>query len=88
MGKSLYQFCIEHERDELLRQWDAEKNGGKTPDDVSSGSSAMAWWRCDRGHSFPMRVDTRAGVQHSGCPVCAGNCRRRAHYGQTEKVMH
>ena len=150
MGKSLREFCAENGRDELLRQWDTEKNGGKTPDDVSSGSSAMAWWRCDKGHSFPMRiafrttreqgcpycagrrvltgfndlaaiapdvaaewhptlngelrpemimagssryvwwqcpqghvwrarVDTRTGAQHSGCPVCAGNCRRRPH---------
>ena len=45
MGKSLREFCAENGRDELLRQWDTEKNGGKTPDDVSSGSSAMAWWR-------------------------------------------
>ena len=59
MGKSLREFCAENGRNELLRQWDAEKNGGKTPDDVSSGSSAMAWWRCDRGHSFPMRVAFR-----------------------------
>ena len=150
MGKSLREFCAENGRDELLRQWDTEKNGGKTPDDVSSGSSAMAWWRCDKGHSFPMRiafrttreqgcpycagrrvlagfndlaavapdvaaewhptlngelrpemimagssryvwwqcpqghvwrarVDTRTGAQHSGCPVCAGNCRSRPH---------
>gem|GEM_PF-6123003 len=27
--------------------------------DVSSGSSAMAWWRCDKGHSFPMRIAFR-----------------------------
>ena len=32
MGKSLREFCAENGRDELLRQWDTEKNGGKTPD--------------------------------------------------------
>ena len=26
MGKSLREFCTENGRDELLRQWDAEKN--------------------------------------------------------------
>lgn len=31
MGKSLREFCAENGRDELLRQWDTEKNGGKTP---------------------------------------------------------
>ena len=149
-GESLREFCEENGRRELLRQWATEKNGGKTPDGVFCGSSAMTWWRCDKGHSFSMRaafhttheqrcpyctrckvlmgdndlatvapdvaaewhptlngeltpemvmagssryiwwqcpqghvwrarVDTRAGVQHSGCPVCAGNCRTRAH---------
>ena len=62
MGKSLREFCAENGRDELLRQWDTEKNGGKTPDDVSSGSSAMAWWRCDKGHSFPMRIALQAST--------------------------
>lgn len=67
MGKSLREFCAENGRDELLRQWDTEKNGGKTPDDVSSGSSAMAWWRCDKGHSFPMRIAFRT-TREQGCP--------------------
>ena len=71
MGKSLREFCAENGRDELLRQWDTEKNGGKTPDDVSSGSSAMAWWRCDKGHSFPMRIAFRT-TREQGCPYCAG----------------
>ena len=66
MGKSLREFCAENGRDELLRQWDTEKNGGKTPDDVSSGSSAMAWWRCDKGHSFPMRIAFRT-TREQGC---------------------
>lgn len=65
------EFCAENGRDELLRQWDTEKNGGKTPDDASSGSSAMAWWRCDKGHSFPMRIAFRT-TREQGCPYCAG----------------
>lgn len=71
MGKSLREFCTENGRDELLRQWDTEKNGGKTPDDVSRGSSAMIWWRCARGHSFPMRVALRT-AREQGCPYCSG----------------
>ena len=38
MKMSLRQYCIEHGRDTLLREWDAEKNGGLTPSDVSFGS--------------------------------------------------
>ena len=74
MGKSLREFCAENGRDELLRQWDTEKNGGKTPDDVSSGSSAMAWWRCDKGHSFPMRIAFRT-TREQGLPLTAAGRR-------------
>ena len=53
-GKSLHEFCTENGRDELLRQWDTEKNGGKTPDDVSMGSHQKVWWKC-------ASVSSRAG---------------------------
>ena len=33
-------------------------------------SSAMTWWRCDKGHSFPMRVAFRTTREQS-CPYCA-----------------
>ena len=69
-GKSLQAFCAESDRGELLREWDAEKNGGKTPSDVSMGSHQKAWWRCSKGHSYCSEVKSR--VQGTGCPVCAG----------------
>ena len=53
-GKSLHEFCPENGRDELLHQGDTEKNGGKTPDDVSMGSHQKAWWKC-------ASVSSRAG---------------------------
>ena len=33
-------------------------------------SSAMTWWRCDKGHSFTMRVAFRTTREQS-CPYCA-----------------
>ena len=45
-GKRLHEFRTENGRDELLRQGDTEKNGGKTPDDVSMGSHQKVWWKC------------------------------------------
>ena len=62
---NFYDYCRQNSRDELLREWDTEKNGGRTPSDVSFGSSAMAWWRCARGHSFPMRVALRTAREYS-----------------------
>ena len=70
MKMSLRQYCIEHGRDTLLREWDAEKNGGLTPSDVSFGSHRMVWWRCPAGHSYDSVVKSR--VLGTGCPICAG----------------
>lgn len=43
MKMSLRQYCIEHGRDTLLREWDAARNGGLTPSDVSFGSHQKVW---------------------------------------------
>lgn len=69
-GKSLQAFCAESGRGELLREWDTEKNSGKTPSDVSMGSHQKVWWLCPKGHSYFSSIASRA--RGSGCPVCAG----------------
>ena len=60
-GKSLHEFCTENGRDELPRQGDTEKNGGKTPSDVSMGSHQKVWWKCAKGRSYCASVSSRAG---------------------------
>ena len=70
MKMSLRQYCIEHGRDPLLREWDAEKNGGLTPSDVSFGSHQKVWWQCSKGHSWQAKVYSRSAG--SGCPYCTG----------------
>ena len=54
----------------LAAEWDVEKNAPLTPQDVTTGSHKLIWWRCPRGHSYRSAVKTRA--QGSGCPYCAG----------------
>ena len=72
MKMSLRQYCIEHGRDTLLREWDAARNGGLTPSDVSFGSHQKVWWQCDKGHAWRAVVNSRTGKQRCGCPICAG----------------
>lgn len=54
----------------LTAEWDVEKNASLTPQDVTTGSHKLIWWRCPKGHSYRSAVKTR--VQGSGCPYCAG----------------
>ena len=72
MKMALRQYCIEHGRDTLLREWDAARNGGLTPSDVSFGSHQKVWWQCSMGHVWKSVIYPRTGAQQCGCPVCAG----------------
>lgn len=69
-GKSLQAFCTESGRNELLREWDAEKNAPLKFADLTVGSHKKVWWHCPAGHSYDSVVKSR--VLGTGCPVCAG----------------
>ena len=52
----------------LVAEWDYEKNGSLTPQQVRYGSGKYVWWRCEKGHEWEARVSNRARGQ--GCPGC------------------
>lgn len=54
----------------LSDEWDVEKNGDLTPDDVTRGSHKKVWWLCKKGHSYQASVYRRAGANGTGCPTC------------------
>jgi hypothetical protein len=61
---------LQTRRPDLAVEWDPELNGAITPRDVVFSSSAKAYWRCTRAHSYRTRIVSRH--EGSGCPVCAG----------------
>lgn len=54
---------------DLIHQWDYEKNT-QDPLQMIAGSTSMAWWICDHGHSWEAVIRYR--VRGNGCPYCAG----------------
>ena len=54
---------------DLMKQWDYEKNE-INPLQMTVGSAAMAWWICDKGHSWEEGIRYR--VRGYGCPYCSG----------------
>lgn len=66
--ESLYTWCMENGRYELLNEWDAEENKGISLQTVSSGSGKVVSWSCNLGHKWKSRViDRKRG---RGCPYC------------------
>ena len=80
MRESLADFCRRTGREELLDEWDSERNLPLTPESVSYGSKRNVWWHCANGHSWQAAVYTRSGSGAS-CPYCNG---RRAIPGETD----
>ena len=56
---------------DIALQWDDEKNGELTPEDVTVGSQKKVWWVCEKGHSWQAPVVKRTN-RKDGCPYCSG----------------
>jgi hypothetical protein len=54
----------------LVKEWVDELNDGPGGL-VAAGSNRRVWWRCDRGHLWQARVQSRTRNGH-GCPYCSG----------------
>ena len=54
---------------ELVKEWNYDKNGTLTPNDVTPGSKKRVWWKCKNGHEWQAVIYSR---KNCGCPVCAG----------------
>ena len=54
----------------LVAEWNYEKNGNLTPEDLIAGSERKIWWKCSQGHEWQTPVKNRASG--SGCLYCAG----------------
>ena len=61
----------------IAGQWHPTMNGTLTPEMVTAGSNRMAWWQCSEGHVWKAVISSRTGPQKCGCPVCAGQIRKR-----------
>ena len=64
---TLQEWC-DNNRQDLLNEWDYNKNT-ITPNDVASGSSKKVWWKCKKGHTWNTRISVRT-KQKSICPIC------------------
>lgn len=57
----------------LVKEWDYDKNGILTPNNITSGCDKKVWWRCEKGHSWQTYVYSRTGKYKTNCPYCSHN---------------
>lgn len=66
--QSLYDWCIENNKQYLLEEWDYEKNE-LTPKDYAPKRQIKVWWKCKRGHSWETTIANRSDKGHM-CKEC------------------
>lgn len=66
---TLYDYCLQTNSTELLKEWDSPQNGDDHPWDMPFGSHKKVWWKCKEGHEWQAIIKSR--VQGCGCPVCS-----------------
>ena len=55
---------------ELALEWNYDKNGNITPEQLSAHSSLSVWWKCrECGHEWKANINARA--RGNGCKKCA-----------------
>ncbi|MBE6005311.1 MAG: hypothetical protein E7232_14760 [Lachnospiraceae bacterium] len=81
--KSFADWCKENGHEQLLTEWNYEKNGSITPETVSRASHSIVWWRCSEGHEWEAQVKSR--FYNHGCPYCSGT-NKKAQVGINDLV--
>ncbi|MCL2540116.1 MAG: zinc-ribbon domain-containing protein [Firmicutes bacterium] len=66
---SFYDWCIEHKKSELLKEWNYKKNKDISPKDYARGSDKKVWWICEHGHEWQAGIGYRTAFGIP-CPVC------------------
>ena len=54
----------------LVAEWNYEKNGNLTPEDLIAGNEQKVWWKCSQEHEWQAKIVHRN--KGTGCPYCAG----------------
>ena len=64
---------LEIARPDDAKQWDIEKNKGLFPSQVLAQSNKLAWWLCDKGHSYQSTIASKTSsvAESAGCPYCS-----------------
>ena len=68
---SLAEWCKENNREDLLLDWDYEKNGSLIPEIMAKCSKKKVWWKCHMcGFEWEYDTEHQTAKKTVGCPMC------------------
>lgn len=60
--------CLQTRNPEISKEWNYQRNGSVTPNDVTLMSNKKVWWLCEKGHEWRDKICSR--VSGNRCSVC------------------
>ena len=54
----------------LMEQWDYDKNKDLNLEKITLGSTKVAWWKCEKGHSYDAPIKSKT-IGNLKCPICS-----------------
>ncbi|MEF9875308.1 MAG: IS21 family transposase [Gordonibacter sp.] len=67
---SFLEWCERFDHEDILAEWDSEKNAELGPGDVTRASNRIVWWKSEEcGHSWQESVRSRV-FREGGCVYC------------------
>ena len=63
-------WCVTNNRNDLINEWDAEKNTEINPDMIHFRSKKKAWWRCGKCNTRWQASIVNRTARNTGCPIC------------------
>ncbi|RLA42339.1 MAG: hypothetical protein DRR42_23580, partial [Gammaproteobacteria bacterium] len=52
----------------IVQEWNSEKTGDLSPEDVTATSRQKVWWYCSQRHEYQVSIHSR--VRSNGCKIC------------------
>ena len=66
---SLQRYCIQNNKDYLIRQWSVPENKEFAAEKTGYASHKKIWWTCEKGHKWQAMISDRT-KKDAGCPYC------------------
>lgn len=56
---------------DIAKDWNYEKNNGKSPEEFVAASGAKVWWKCKNcGYEWKAQISSRTS-KNTNCPICS-----------------
>jgi G:T-mismatch repair DNA endonuclease (very short patch repair protein) len=85
--KDIYENSFGYNNEDLLDEWDNEKNTGIDPYKISQNSRVSVWWKCKK-NNHEWKIATNKRIFDDACPLCEDKKKFLSDYNNLIVELH